>query len=108
MSNLNSWIQEELYPSLFEVIPGAFPEFEFKRTGKGWQSTNKTKVTGEEGDSKGKVYIYENAPWRLKDYTRDYKKDLIGYVMDRDHRDDRGSKAPGRESRATGPQRSKL
>ena len=84
MSNLNSWIQEELYPSLFEVIPGAFPEFEFKRTGKGWQSTNKTKVTGEEGDSKGKVYIYENAPWRLKDYTRDYKKDLIGYVMDRD------------------------
>ena len=83
MSNITDWIKYELYPSLFESIDIAFPEFNFKRKGRNWVSSNKRKVTGEEGESIGKVYVYENAPAYLKDFTREAIS-LVDYVMRRD------------------------
>ena len=83
MSELTEWIKYELYPSLFEVIPQALPEFEFKRRGRNWVSSNKLKITGETGDSIGKVYVWENAPAYLKDFTRETSS-IIDYVMRRD------------------------
>lgn len=83
MSNITDWIKYELYPSLFESIDTALPEFSFKRRGRNWVSTNKLKITGEEGDSIGKVYIWENAPGFIKDFTRETST-IVDYVMRRD------------------------
>lgn len=52
---ITDWIKDNLYPSLYESIDIALPEFSFKRKGRNWVSSNKRKVTGEEGDSIGKV-----------------------------------------------------
>jgi len=86
MSELTEWIKYELYPSLFEVIPQALPEFGFKRRGRNWVSSNKLKITGETGDSIGKVYVWENAPAYLKDFTRETSS-IIDYVVRRDNKE---------------------
>jgi len=83
MSNLTLWINDTLYPALFDFIPSAFPEFDFKLKGHNWTSSNKLKITGEEGDSIGKVYIWDQAPGYIKDFTRT-SSSLIDYVKGRD------------------------
>jgi len=83
MSNITDWIKYELYPSLFSCVDKALPEFSFRLRGKNWVSTNYRKITGEEGDSKGKVLIWENAPGYIKDFTRG-SKGLIDYIIERD------------------------
>jgi hypothetical protein len=47
MSNLTDWIKNELYPTLFQSIDTALPEFNFKKRGKNWISSNKLKITGK-------------------------------------------------------------
>lgn len=64
-------LHSDIYPALFHVLPQALPEFEFVRTRAGYRSTNTRKVTGEEGDSKGKVFVYEDSPGYLKDWRGD-------------------------------------
>lgn len=82
--NISNWIKEELYPSLYDSIDIALPEFNFKKKGKNWVSGNKLKITGEEGDSIGKVYVWETAPAFIKDFTRDTLS-IVSYVMQRDN-----------------------
>ena len=83
MSNITDWIKYELYPTLFESIDTALPEFNFKRRGRNWISSNKLKITGEEGDSIGKVYVWETAPGFIKDFTRETSS-IVDYVIKRD------------------------
>ena len=83
MSNITDWINTELYPTLFYDINRALPGFNFKQNGRNWVSTNKLKVTGETGDSIGKVYVWENAPGYIKDFTRNTSS-IIDYVKRRD------------------------
>jgi DNA primase catalytic core len=83
MSNITDWIKYELYPTLFESIDTALPEFSFKRRGRNWISSNKLKITGEEGDSIGKVYVWETAPGFIKDFTRETSS-IVDYVIKRD------------------------
>jgi DNA primase catalytic core len=83
MSNITDWIKYELYPTLFESIDTALPEFNFKRRGRNWVSSNKLKITGEEGDSIGKVYVWETAPGFIKDFTRETSS-IVDYVIKRD------------------------
>lgn len=80
---ITDWIKYELYPTLFERIDTALPEFSFKKRGKNWVSSNKRKITGEEGDSIGKVYVWETAPGFIKDFTRETSS-IVDYVMRRD------------------------
>ena len=80
---ITDWIKYELYPTLFESIDTALPEFSFKRRGRNWVSSNRLKITGEEGDSIGKVYVWETAPGFIKDFTRDTSS-IVDYVMRRD------------------------
>ena len=80
---ITDWIKSELYPTLFESIDKALPEFSFKRRGRNWVSSNRLKITGEEGDSIGKVYVWEKAPGFIKDFTR-YTSSIVDYVMRRD------------------------
>jgi DNA primase catalytic core len=83
---ITDWIKDNLYPSLYESIDIALPEFSFKRKGRNWVSSNKRKVTGEEGDSIGKVYIYQNSPGYIKDFTRE-SLSIVDYVIKRDNID---------------------
>jgi len=83
MSNITDWIKYELYPTLFESIDTALKEFEFKRKGRNWVSSNKLKITGEDGDSIGKVYVWETAPGFIKDFTRETSS-IVDYVIKRD------------------------
>ena len=83
MSNITDWIKYELYPTLFESIDTALPEFNFKRRGRNWVSSNKLKITGEDGDSIGKVYVWETAPGFIKDFTRETSS-IVDYVIKRD------------------------
>lgn len=80
---ITDWINYELYPTLFESIDTALPEFSFKRRGRNWISSNKLKITGEEGDSIGKVYVWETAPGFIKDFTRETSS-IVDYVIKRD------------------------
>ena len=41
MSNITDWIKYELYPTLFESIDTALPEFSFKNFSGGWRSSLK-------------------------------------------------------------------
>jgi DNA primase catalytic core len=83
MSNITDWIKYELYPTLFDSIDIALPEFNFKRRGINWVSSNKLKITGEDGDSIGKVYVWETAPGFIKDFTRETSS-IVDYVIKRD------------------------
>jgi DNA primase catalytic core len=83
MSNITDWIKYELYPTLFESIDTALPEFNFKRRGRNWISSNKLKITGEDGDSIGKVYVWETASGFIKDFTREASS-IVDYVIKRD------------------------
>jgi hypothetical protein len=38
MSELTDWINYELYPSLFEAIPKALPEHNFRKVSGDWRS----------------------------------------------------------------------
>lgn len=80
---ITDWIRYELYPNLFHNIDTVLPEFRFKRKGRNWISSNRRKITGEEGDSKGKVYVWENAPGFIKDFTRETSS-IVDYVIKRD------------------------
>jgi DNA primase len=83
---ITDWIKDNLYPSLYESIDIALKEFSFKRKGRNWVSSNKRKITGEEGDSIGKVYIYQNSPGYIKDFTRE-SLSIVDYVIKRDNID---------------------
>ena len=84
MSNydLNHFINNELYPRVFDNADTIFLEFQFKKQGNHWASTNKTKIDGSEGDKAGKVYIYQDNPYFIKDYTRD-GKEISKYISER-------------------------
>jgi DNA primase catalytic core len=83
MKPITDWIKTELYPALYQSLDVVFPEFNFKNRGKYWVSTTKVKITGEEGESRGKVYVYENSPSIIRDYTRG-SYTLIDYIIQRD------------------------
>ena len=85
-SQITDFIKYELYPNLYESIDRVLPEFDFKRKGKNWISSNKRKITGEEGDSIGKVYVWERSPGSIKDFTRETSS-IVDYVMRRDRVD---------------------
>jgi len=79
---LFNWMERELYPALFDNMANVLPEFEFKRVGSKWISTNTLKINGEAGSSKGKVYVYANTPGLLKDW-RVGVKPIVKYLMER-------------------------
>ncbi|CAL7960148.1 hypothetical protein MIDIC_10006 [Alphaproteobacteria bacterium] len=59
----------ELYHALYSKLPQVLPEFGFVRRGNAYISTTGYKLDGSCGQ-KDKVYIYENNPGMLVDYTR--------------------------------------
>lgn len=74
------WRQEELYPALYEEIDRVFPEFQFKRKGTKWISTNKRKLSGDEGGEVGKVEVWDRQPGYIKDW-REGSFSIVDYYI---------------------------
>ncbi|MES2389583.1 MAG: DnaB-like helicase C-terminal domain-containing protein [Bacteroidota bacterium] len=72
MSSVSELLTHEIYPALYSRLDDMLPEFGLVRKGNYWQSTNKVKTDGTEGDATGKVYIYENTAYGIKDWTRGF------------------------------------
>ena len=65
--------KEQAYAKMSADAPAYFPEFAFKRSPKGWESTNSLKVDGGQGEAIGKVWIFDNRPGQFFDYrTNEY------------------------------------
>lgn len=84
MSNydLMHFVNNELYPCVFNNADNIFPEFKFQKKGNHWVSANKAKIDGTDGDKTGAVYIYQDNPYYLKDYTRG-GKEIAQYILER-------------------------
>lgn len=82
MSSITDWIQNELYPALFDSIDTAFPEHDFKRFAGGWRS--KTYLFGEGHKTReDKTVITKRSPgWILEQGGENMS--LVDYVMKRD------------------------
>ena len=63
---------KDMYKALYNRLPSILPEFGFIKKGNSYVSSTGQKVDGSYGQ-KGKVYVYENNPGVLVDYTRQSK-----------------------------------
>ncbi len=69
-----------MYRALYNRLPSILSEFGFIKRGNSYVSTTGQKVDGSCG-RKGKVYVYENNPGVLVDYTRE-SKSIWDYVSE--------------------------
>lgn len=76
----NNITTKDIYKELYNRLPTVLPEFRFERKGNCYVSTSGYKVDGSQGQ-RGKVYVYENNPGVLVDYTRG-SKSIWEYVSD--------------------------
>lgn len=81
MSEISEFADRHIFPSVFENADKIFPEFEFKRKGNHWVSGNGRKIDGSEGE-KGKVYYYQNKPYRFEDVTRSCPGAITTYLIE--------------------------
>lgn len=77
-NNELSYVLDSLYTLLQKNSDRAFPEFQFRRIGNGWEATS-----GEwKGDkAKGHVYHYDNTPFCLKNHKTGEALSLWEYVQ---------------------------
>lgn len=68
-TSLKDFNDNVLYPNLFERIDQVFPEFCFKKKGKGWVSGNKLRLSGVDGSNLGSVIVYRDRPYYIKDFS---------------------------------------
>jgi DNA primase catalytic core len=83
MSNITEWIKDELYPTLFESIDRALPEFSFCKWSGGWRSSLKLDLTNPKTKRKDKTVVSKKAPGYILEQGGDVLS-LVDYVMRRD------------------------
>ena len=83
MSNITDWIKYELYPSLFESIDTALPEFSFKRFSGGWRSSLKIDLSNPKERRADKTVVSKKAPGYILENGGEVVG-LVDYVMRRD------------------------
>jgi DNA primase catalytic core len=82
MSELTDWINYELYPSLFDVIPQTLPEHNFRKVSGDWIS--KTYLDGAPHKTRGnKTVVTKKVPGRILEQGGETLS-LVDYVMRRD------------------------
>lgn len=80
---ITDWIKYELYPTLFESIDTALPEFSFKRFSGGWRSSIKIDLSNPKERRADKTVVSKKAPgWILEQGGETLS--LVDYVMRRD------------------------
>jgi len=83
---ITSWIKEDLYPSLYEHIPQALPEMDFKHTNKGWVSPLKLYGGKPKAPRRDKSIIRKNSPGFIHEWG-ETALSLVDYVIERDNKD---------------------
>lgn len=81
--DITEWIKYELYPTLFECIDVALPEFNFKRFSGGWRSSLKIDKTRPKQKRTDKTVVTKKAIGRLFEQGGE-NLSLVDYVMRRD------------------------
>jgi DNA primase/KaiC/GvpD/RAD55 family RecA-like ATPase len=81
MSEITPFIYDTLYPELFDRVPEAFPEHNFKYSRNGWQSN--TYLNGKKHERADKTVITDKVPSRIMEQGGE-SISLIDYVMKRD------------------------
>ena len=83
MSNITDWIKYELYPTLFESIDTALPEFSFKNFSGGWRSSLKIDLSEPKEKRQDKTVVSKKATgWILEQGGETLS--LVDYVIRRD------------------------
>lgn len=80
MISWSHFFESRLLPAVYAALDRILPEFEFRRQGRNWVSTNTRKLSGADGQQTGKVYCWEEAPYCLKDF-REGTVSLVNYVI---------------------------
>ena len=80
-SNLSSFKEYELYPSLYERIGEAFPSLNFTKTARGWASKHHLADGVRDGQGKVITFVYANAKFMAIDHSTGEKKGLIDLYM---------------------------
>ena len=83
MSSITDWIKYELYPTLFERVDTALPEFSFCRWSGGWRSSLKLDLTSPKTKRKDKTVVTKKAPGYILEQGGDVLS-LVDYVIKRD------------------------
>jgi replicative DNA helicase len=66
-SDLSFFLEDELYPALWERLDTAFPEFGFVLRGDHWQATNETATRALSGAPRpDRVWAYRDTPFGIK------------------------------------------
>ena len=81
MSDLDLFL-EQLWPAVYAKADSILTDFKFKLKGDHWQSSNTRKADGTEGSEEGKVYIYSDSPFCLKDYRLPRAMAITTYLQD--------------------------
>lgn len=64
-TNLSDYLDEKVYPALFERLDSAFPKYGFARRGRYWQATADATRDLPGSPRPDRVYCYDNRPWGL-------------------------------------------
>lgn len=83
MNDLTLWKKAELYPALFDRIPEAFPELDFRRCARGWESGLKLDGSTPKVRRRDKTKVLASAPGYIREEGED-PVGLVDHVMQRD------------------------
>jgi DNA primase catalytic core len=83
MSNITEWIKQDLYPTLFESIDTALPEFNFKRFSGGWRSSLKIDLSKPKQSRADKTVVSKKSVGYILEQGGEVVG-LVDYVMRRD------------------------
>lgn len=63
--DLNTFLDREVYPALFQKLDAAFPDYGFRRRGRYWQASQDATRALPGSPRPDRVYCYPNRPWGL-------------------------------------------
>ncbi len=81
MSDFTDFIDNNIYPRLFDIIDQVFPEFDFRKKSGNWVSGNKLRLNGQQGSHIASVYVYSDRPYYIKDFSSGGKP-ITTYLQD--------------------------
>jgi replicative DNA helicase len=86
MSNITDFIKYELYPTLFQSIDTALPEFNFKGYSGGWRSGLKIDLSNPKERREDKTVVTKKAPGYILEQGGEVLS-LVDYIIKRDNVD---------------------
>ena len=92
----NDFLNDTVFPALFERLDTALPEFHFREKIKGegsrlWESRTATRPDGHQGSEAGKTFVSERTPFYLSDLNAMRGRSLWAYIKERDSLDNAGT-----------------